>query len=71
MKKEEIYIVIDSIEKQNKVIEILEKNGVLMSNLFKNNTELIYLNFDKLWYFSSKSSNKMEITLSQLEELLN
>jgi hypothetical protein len=70
MKKEEMCVLIDSIETQNKIIKILENNGVVMSQLFKRTTDLCYLHFDKLWFFSNKFLNKKQISTNELENIL-
>jgi hypothetical protein len=70
MKKEEMCVLIDSIETRNEIIKILENNEVVMSQLFKRTTDLCYLHFDKLWFFSSKLLNKKQIQTWELENIL-
>jgi hypothetical protein len=70
MKKEEMCVLIDSIETRNEVIRILEKDRVVMSQLFKRTTDLCYLHFDKMWFFSNKFLNKKQITTCELENIL-
>jgi hypothetical protein len=82
MKKEEIYVVIDSEEKRLRAIQILTDAG---ENIW-NNTDLIgngttvltqtyitpiILVFYKGWYCIKTVGNKQEISLDQLEQLLS
>ena len=78
MNKTEIRVTIDSIEKQQKAIEILERNG---QNIWKDKTamlfnedeqSLIFFKLDGDWLIVNnyEEKNKTEITLQQLDELL-
>jgi hypothetical protein len=82
MKKNEIYVVIDSEEKRLRAIQILSDAG---ENIW-NNTDLIgngttvltqtyitpiILVFYKGWYCIKTVGNKQEITLDQLEQMLS
>lgn len=77
MKKKEIRVTIDSVEKQQKAIEILERYGEEILN------DKIAMEFDVFWntLFLGKKNrwlvcveetnlNRTEITLDQLEEIL-
>ena len=70
MKKDEICVLIDSIETRNEVVKILENNGYTLSNLFKKNIELNYLHFDKMWFFSNKFLDKKQIMTFELQKIL-
>jgi hypothetical protein len=75
MKKEEIYVVIDSEEKRNRAIQILSDAGEIITN------ESVLLNefynvpmslcFDLGWYCIKMKAHRQEITLNQLEQMLN
>jgi len=75
MKKEEIYVVIDSEEKRKRAIKILTDAGEKFwehSQIFFNNaTGCLICRRDNLWYLLATRSTKQEINLDQLEELLN
>lgn len=78
MKKKEIYVVIDSEEKRLRAIQILTYNReriYVMSDLneeFEEFEEERLLFFDGLeWLFDCDKIGKTEITLDQLEHLLN
>ena len=75
MKKEQIYVTIDSEEKRLRAIEILEKAGEEISkrseiwNRNHCNNQLEF--FDRVWLLSGDAfEKKTEITLNQLEALL-
>jgi hypothetical protein len=75
MKKEEIYVVIDSEEKRLRAIQILSDAGEIITN------ESVLLNefynvpmslcFDLGWYCIKMKAHRQEITLNQLEQMLN
>ncbi len=82
MKKEEIYVVIDSEEKRLRAIQILSDVGEKIWNntdLIGNGTTVItqtyitpiILVFYKGWYCIKTVGNKQEITLDQLEQMFN
>jgi len=78
MKKEEIYVEINSEEKRLKAIQILENAGETIlptSHIFKTYNMFIYLEFFKVeWIIDNEldlEAGKTKITLSQLENLLN
>jgi len=71
MKKEEIYVVIDSEEKRKRAVKILTDAGENIgdTNFYENYK---YLRFGTKWnIFSINWSSQEEITLDQLEQLLN
>jgi hypothetical protein len=79
MKKEEIYVVIDSEEKRLRAIQILSD---AKENVWSNETDGLkvrldswfkFLRFstDNEWELYMDSDKKQEITLDQLEQLLN
>lgn len=75
MKKEEIYVVIDSEEKRLRAIQILTdakeviyKNSMLFQSDIKN---FKLLHFTTNWALSPFIVTKTEITLDQLQQLLN
>ncbi len=78
MNKTEIRVTIDSIEKQQKAIEILERNGQKIwkdktAMLFNEDEQsLIFFKLDGDWLIVNnyEEKNKTEITLQQLDELL-
>jgi hypothetical protein len=74
MKKNEIYVVIDS-EKRLRAIQILTDAGENIwedSCLFKENERgYLVCRSDNLWYLVSNRSFGTEITLDQLEQLLS
>lgn len=74
MKKEEIYVVIDSKEKQKRAIQILTDAGEKVwehSQIFFNNaTGCLICRRDNLWYLLATRSTKQEINLNELEEIL-
>lgn len=75
MKKEEIYVVIDSEEKRLRAIQILTDAGENIldtsSLLYKFAGKMILRFNGKKWWVTLDSDDKTEITLDQLEELLN
>lgn len=75
MKKEEIYVVIDNEEKRLRAIKILTdaKEGIYQNSmLFQSDIKNFkLLHFTTNWALSAFLVNKTEITLDQLEELLN
>jgi hypothetical protein len=76
MKKEEIYVVIDSEEKRLKAIQILSDAGEILINhsslLGRYKTEMeLKFNSDFWWVTNDYNNNKQEITLDQLEQLLS
>lgn len=76
MKKEEIYVVIDSEEKRLRAIQILSDAGEILINhsslLGRYKTEMeLKFNSDFWWVTNDYNNNKQEITLDQLEQLLN
>jgi hypothetical protein len=71
MKKEEIYVVIDSEEKKLRAIQILSDAGEKIgdTNFYENYK---YLRFGTKWnIFSIIWSSQEEINLDELQELLN
>jgi len=64
MKKEEIYVIIDSEEKKNRAVEILENAGEKIWD------SADALRFDDNDWFITHRVEGEEITLDQLEELL-
>ena len=75
MKKEEIYVVIDSEEKRLRAIQILTDAGETIfdtSSLLNEFPGKMILRFNgKNWWITLDSDDKTEITLDQLEQLLN
>lgn len=78
MKKEEIYVVIDSEEKRLRAIQILTDETILLDSetAFRIQDDYIYLHFynDDVqigWFIDNQYFDKTEITLDQLEQLLN
>jgi len=82
MKKEEIYVVIDSEQTRQRAIKILSDAGESIWNntdFMGNGTTVltqtyitpIILVFYKGWYCIKTVGNKQEITLDQLEQLLS
>jgi len=75
MKKEEIYVVIDSEEKRLKAIKILSNAQEEIweeSCLFiKNAMGCLICRMDNLWYLLGTRSYKTEISLDQLDRILN
>jgi hypothetical protein len=75
MKKEEIYVVIDSEEKRLRVIQILSDAREVIwseSSLLERYESSFDLMFNgNCWLTRSYKKNKTEITLDQLEQLLN
>lgn len=75
MKKEEIYVVIDSEPKRLRAIQILTCNIeriYVLSDLNKEFEKERLLFFDGTeWLFDCNKIGKTEITLNQLEQLLN
>jgi hypothetical protein len=79
MKKEEIYVVIDSEKKRLRAIKILTdagesiaKGSVLLS--FSENYRFLQIGINYIWYIDRISNiirNMQEITLDQLEQMLN
>jgi hypothetical protein len=76
MKKHEIRVTIDSVEKQQKAIEILnrynepiwkDKHAMLFDNHTRFNSLRIIYNE---WYISSVMNHQTEITLDELETIL-
>jgi hypothetical protein len=75
MKKEEIYVVIDSEEKRLRAIQILSDAGENITN------ESVLLNefynvpmslcFDLGWYCIKMKAHRQEISLDQLDQMLN
>ena len=78
MKKTEIRVTIDSVEKQQRAIEILERYGERMGknkNSFefsKYNNSLIFGFASRYWWigYNNFHSKRPEITLDELEKLL-
>lgn len=76
MKKEEIYVVIDSEEKRLRAIQILSDAGEILINnssllgRYKTEMELKFAS-DFWWVTNDYNNNKQEISLDQLEQLLN
>jgi hypothetical protein len=74
MKKEEIYVVIDSEQTRQRAIEILERAGEIIDySNFEFSDILIVHSIDKDWFLTEEhfKKSKQEITLDQLEQLLN
>jgi hypothetical protein len=75
MKKEEIYVVIDSEEKRLRAIQILTDAGEKIwkdSCIFEIYSKpFILANDNTEWLVMIKIDNEKEITLDQLEQLLN
>jgi hypothetical protein len=76
MKKEEIYVVIDSEEKKLRAISILENAGEKISKFtesmyFTETFKNLRLGQDGEWYVFGSIFEAKEITLDQLEQLLN
>ncbi len=76
MKKEEIYVVIDNEPKRLRVIEILtnarEKIFPGSEMLYENPFNSLVEFFDEFWLLSNDANlSKIEITIEQLEILLN
>jgi len=75
MKKEEIYVVIDSEEKRLRVIQILTDEKVMTYSSLLHEGGRGQLTFDidawNLPSFKYNLGNKTQITLDQLEQLLN
>lgn len=73
MKKEEIYVKIDSEEKRLRAIEILENAGErIPENVSKHiDSNFCFLSFLECWIVANYNfGNKTEITLDELEQLL-
>jgi hypothetical protein len=75
MKKEEIYVVIDSEEKRLRAIQILSDAGEKIVNstgLKKENLigDLVF-HIELGWGFGIKNENDINISLDQLEQMLN
>lgn len=73
MKKEDVYVVIDSEEKRLRALQILEDAG---EKVYKNLIHGYYLKYDYKnldWFSTDKEFVNLltEITLDQLEQLLN
>lgn len=78
MKKEEIYVLIDSEQKRLRALEILEKAGeiVFINSFLKEEVNRYYRNLEfhetnQYWGMTSGVSDKTEITLEELEKLLS
>jgi hypothetical protein len=73
MKKEEIYVVIDSEQTRQRAIEILERAGEIIDySNFELSDILIVHSIDKDWFLTEEhfKKSKQEITLDQLEQML-
>jgi len=77
MKKEEVYVVIDSEEKRLRAIKILsdagEDMGVNKEVSMRTSKNLKYLVFycDETWLVHINNHDRQEISLDQLEQLLS
>ena len=73
MKKTEIRVTIDSVEKQQRAIEILERYGEPIwgsgIELEKKYNSLMFSGWGE-WYTNKPFLDRTEITLDELEELL-
>lgn len=72
MRKEEIYVVIDSEEKRLRALDILEKAGEEVYKYFLDYKYLKYHEVDCDWFATDEGCIKglTEITIDQLEQLL-
>lgn len=74
MKKEQIYVVIDSEPKRLRALQILKDSGdnILKNSLLLDEGSKGNLRYTGVWFLSNwKGQNKTEITTQQLEEILN
>lgn len=76
MKKEEIYVVIDSEEKRLRAIQILNdaKEEIFKTSSIFTEKETGFLRFsisDDYWYLTVGGGKLTKITLDQLEQMLN
>jgi hypothetical protein len=72
MRKEEIYVEINNEAEQMRAIEILQKAGEKIGDVdFNSFCYKLILSDDLTWWVCVHANNKTQITLDQLDQLLN